>query len=55
MMMDKDLCQAPRQEINNWMTAKGSTLQPIKFETAKNIFQPSWLTYLWAELGGLQP
>jgi hypothetical protein len=43
MLIDKDLCQAPRQEINNCrMTAINVLIRPIKFETAKNIFQPYW-------------
>jgi hypothetical protein len=35
MLIDKDLCQAPRQEINNWMTAIN-----VLIREAKNIFQP---------------
>jgi hypothetical protein len=58
MLIDKDHCQAPRQEINNWMTELNilSTLQPIKFETdkiysnsaGKRIFGTSWGLQPWS-------
>jgi hypothetical protein len=43
MLIDKDLCQAPRQEINNWMTAINVLIREYttanKVKTHKNIFQ----------------